>query len=41
MIINAGISKIVYEEEYNDPPAAELLSETNIELVKLDKRDKL
>ena len=41
MIINAGISKIVYEEEYNDPLAAELLSETNIKLVKLDKRDKL
>jgi dCMP deaminase len=41
MIINAGISRIVYEEEYNDPLAAELLSETNIELTKLDKKDKL
>jgi deoxycytidylate deaminase len=37
MIINAGIAKIIYEEEYNDPLANELLSETNIEIVKLEK----
>jgi dCMP deaminase len=37
MIINAGIEKIVYEEDYNDPLANELLSETTIEIVKLEK----
>ena len=40
MIINAGIEKIVYEEAYNDPLANELLSETTIKIVKLEKNKK-
>jgi dCMP deaminase len=34
MIINAGISKIVYHEGYADQLASELLAESGIELVK-------
>ncbi|KAA0257002.1 cytidine deaminase [Deferribacter autotrophicus] len=30
MIINAGIKRIVYEEDYNDPLADELLAKTDI-----------
>jgi dCMP deaminase len=36
MIINCGIKKVYYFEDYPDPLAAELLSEAEIELVKLD-----
>lgn len=34
MIINAGIRKIVYREDYNDPLADEILKETKIRLCK-------
>jgi len=36
MIINAGIKKIYYFEEYPDKLAVDLLNEAEIELVKLD-----
>jgi dCMP deaminase len=36
MIINCGIKKIYYFEDYPDPLAIELLDEAEIELVKLD-----
>ena len=36
MIINCGIRKIYYFEDYPDPLAIELLDEAGIELVKLD-----
>jgi dCMP deaminase len=36
MIINAGIRKIVYLNDYNDSLADELLKETKIRLVKLE-----
>jgi dCMP deaminase len=36
MIINSGIKKIYYFEDYPDPLAVELLSEAEIELIKLD-----
>jgi len=35
MIINAGISKIYYEEGYNDPLAAQMLEEAGIELERI------
>jgi dCMP deaminase len=35
MIINAGIKRIVYLHDYNDPLADEILKETKIRLVKL------
>ncbi|UOD34066.1 cytidine/deoxycytidylate deaminase family protein [Deferribacteraceae bacterium V6Fe1] len=35
MIINAGIKRIVYQVEYSDKLADELLAETDIELVKI------
>ncbi|MDD3818984.1 MAG: cytidine/deoxycytidylate deaminase family protein [Actinomycetota bacterium] len=35
MIINCGIKKVYYFEDYPDPLAAELLEEAEIELVKL------
>ena len=36
MIINAGIKKIYYFEEYPDSLAVDLLNEAGVELVKLD-----
>ena len=36
MIINSGIRKIYYLEEYPDPLAIELLNEAKVELVKLN-----
>ncbi len=36
MIINCGIRKIYYFEDYPDPLAAELLCEAEVELIKLD-----
>lgn len=36
MIINCGIKKIYYFEDYPDPLAIELLGEAGIELIKLD-----
>jgi dCMP deaminase len=36
MIINAGIKKIYYFEEYPDKLAVELLNEAGVELIKLD-----
>jgi dCMP deaminase len=35
MLINAGVEKIVYLDGYPDPLAEEILSEANIELVRL------
>ena len=35
MLINAGVEKIVYLDGYPDPLAGEILSEANIELVRL------
>ncbi|NVM24574.1 MAG: dCMP deaminase family protein [Desulfobacterales bacterium] len=35
MLINAGVEKIVYLDGYPDPLADEILSEANIELVRL------
>ncbi len=37
MIINAGIQKIYYYEEYPDQLSLDLLKEAGIELIKLDK----
>ena len=37
MIINAKISKIVYEEYYDDPLADELLKDTNIRVLQFKK----
>lgn len=39
MIIGAKISRIVYEEHYDDPLADELLAETDIEVVHLPKKE--
>lgn len=36
MLINAGIKKIYYYEEYPDELALELLKEAGVELIKLD-----
>ena len=41
MIINSGIRKIYYLEEYPDPLAIELLNEAKVELVKLNFKEKL
>lgn len=40
MIINAEIEKIVYDSDYNDPLAKELLEEAGIELVKYKREIK-
>ena len=37
MIINAGITKIYYDEGYDDPLSEEMFAECNIELVRLGK----
>ncbi|AIS51360.1 ComE operon protein 2 [Thermoanaerobacter kivui] len=37
MLINAGIKRIVYEEEYSDELAFKLLKEANIDLVKIER----
>lgn len=36
MIINAGIKRIIYRNDYNDPLADELLMETKIRLCKIE-----
>jgi len=36
MLINAGITEIIYIEEYNDPLAAQLLQEAGIGIRKID-----
>lgn len=36
MIINAGISRIVYKSGYSDPLAIEMLDEAEVELIKLE-----
>jgi dCMP deaminase len=36
MIINCGIKKIYYFEDYPDPLAIELLDEAGVELIRLD-----
>lgn len=38
MLINAGVKRIVYEEEYPDELAFKLLKEANIDLVKLSDK---
>ena len=35
MLINAGIKKIIYEEGYDDPLAAQMLEEAGIEIVRV------
>ncbi|GAB4113617.1 MAG: cytidine/deoxycytidylate deaminase family protein [Candidatus Caldatribacteriota bacterium] len=37
MIINAGIRKIIYQEEYTDPLARRLLQEGKVEEIKYEK----
>ncbi|WP_372998666.1 deoxycytidylate deaminase [Lutispora sp.] len=37
MIINSGIKRIVLREQYNDPLAIEMLEESGITVVKIDK----
>lgn len=37
MIINSGIKRIVLREQYNDPLAIEMLEESGITVVKMDK----
>ncbi|SHE29122.1 dCMP deaminase [Thermoanaerobacter uzonensis DSM 18761] len=37
MLINAGIKRIVYEEEYPDELAFKLLKEANVDLVKIER----
>jgi len=37
MIINSGIKRIVLREQYNDPLAIEMLEESGINVVKMDK----
>lgn len=37
MIINSGIKRIVLREQYNDPLAIEMLEESGIIVVKMDK----
>lgn len=37
MIVNAGIVKVVYEGEYPDPMALEILSEGGVEMVQADR----
>lgn len=37
MIINSGIKRIVLREQYNDPLAIEMLEESGIMVVKIDK----
>ena len=37
MLINAGVKRIVYEEEYPDELAFKLLKEANIDLVKIER----
>ncbi len=39
MIINAGIKRIVYDGDYPDPMAMELLKEANISVEKYTKKD--
>ncbi|WP_029688144.1 dCMP deaminase family protein [Thermoanaerobacter sp. A7A] len=36
MLINAGVKRIVYEEEYPDELAFKLLKEANVDLVKIE-----
>jgi len=36
MIINAGIERIVYQSGYADPLSAEMLTEADVELIKLE-----
>ncbi len=38
MLINAGVKRIVYEEEYPDELAFKLLKEANIDLVKIERQ---
>ncbi|AEM77668.1 deoxycytidylate deaminase [Thermoanaerobacter wiegelii] len=37
MLINAGVKRIVYEEEYPDELAFRLLKEANVDLVKIER----
>jgi dCMP deaminase len=37
MLINAGISKIVYLEGYPDPLAKEMLHEAKIEVIRFER----
>lgn len=37
MLINAGVKRIVYEEEYPDELALRLLKEANVDLVKIER----
>ncbi|HHY80566.1 MAG TPA: dCMP deaminase family protein, partial [Thermoanaerobacter sp.] len=37
MLINAGVKRIVYEEEYPDELAFKLLKEANVDLVKIER----
>ncbi|MGI1690566.1 deoxycytidylate deaminase [Thermoanaerobacter uzonensis] len=37
MLINAGVKRIVYEEEYPDELAVKLLKEANVDLVKIER----
>jgi dCMP deaminase len=36
LLINAGITRVVYEESYDDPLAFELLAEANIAIERFD-----
>lgn len=37
MLINAGVKRIVYEEEYPDELAFKLLKEANVDLIKIER----
>jgi dCMP deaminase len=37
MIINAGIKRVVYSEDYPDPTALELLKQANIEVTRFNR----
>jgi len=37
MIINAGISKVFYYEDYNDPMAESLIKQSNVQFIKTDR----
>jgi dCMP deaminase len=39
MIINAGIKRVFYIEDYNDPLAEEIAKESNVDFIKVDPKE--